>query len=140
MRVIDFIVADDIRREIGHKVSLMGIYNDTIRIAAPPNASFPIGMRLGLYFRLLLEEQDTIPDNFLVKVFHNDTELGEFGGRIPPVKDEVKVMVFPIVAEQLPIPGEGKLSIQLQMLRGKESLLVAEPPFAIDVKVESSKA
>jgi hypothetical protein len=54
MRLLDFIICDDIRNELGNKVSLMGIYTGTYII--PGNiVKWPFPTRFGFFIRLLLE-------------------------------------------------------------------------------------
>lgn len=54
MRLLDFVICDDIRTEIGNKLSLMGVYTGTYII--PDNiVKWPFPTRFGFFIRLLAE-------------------------------------------------------------------------------------
>lgn len=62
MQIQDIILCEDIRKEIGNKSSLMGIFADSININVP--ASFPgsVVIKICVFFRVLLEKDDPTPD------------------------------------------------------------------------------
>jgi hypothetical protein len=51
MKLVQFIVCDDIRKETGNKFSLMGIYENAIEFRVTPDKKdkWPKTMRLGIY-------------------------------------------------------------------------------------------
>ena len=47
MKITDFIICDDVRMEIGNKISIMGIYNDSIILSVPgAETTWPVPLRL----------------------------------------------------------------------------------------------
>ncbi|MBU1568859.1 MAG: hypothetical protein KJ630_24945 [Proteobacteria bacterium] len=60
MIITDFIVCDDIRHELNHKISLMGIYEDTIVFLRDPKgpALWPKVMSFSIFLRCLIEKSD----------------------------------------------------------------------------------
>jgi len=132
MRLLDFLVADDIRRELGNKISVMGVFNDTINLNLPANAAGPILFRLGLFVRVLIDETDEIPDRFRLIILHNDANIAEFGGTISS-KERAKLITLPFVANPLPLPGLGVLNFQLELFKGDVNLFLTTSPFPIEV-------
>jgi hypothetical protein len=67
MKIIDFIVCDDIRRELRNKNTLVGVYFDDLIIQRAPGVDpkIPVSLRLAVFIRLKMEKNDTIfPDKF----------------------------------------------------------------------------
>ena len=60
MKILDFLVCDDIRNEIGNKVSIMGLYDDVITFNVTPENKnkWPKQLKLCFFIRTLFEEQD----------------------------------------------------------------------------------
>jgi len=133
MRLLDFIVADDVRREMGNKISVMGVFNESISLDMLPDATWPVLFRLGLYIRVLIDEADEIPDRFLLKIFHNEATIAEFGGNISLLSQEErpKLITLPLIANPLPIPSTGVLNFQLELFRGDMNLLLTTSPFPV---------
>ena len=62
MKLVDFIVCDDIRREEGGKTTLVGMYNDKVRFYpnAPERVKWPQTKQIGVYCRLIGGKSDPI--------------------------------------------------------------------------------
>jgi hypothetical protein len=123
MRLIDFIICDDIRRELGNKVSIMGIYTESINLSLPPDTKWPIPFRLGAYVRIALDDIDPIPDKFSVKISQNDKSLAQLRGEITPIGGPSHTITLPIVINPLPLNGLGILRLEVEVLKGNEELL-----------------
>lgn len=54
MRLLDFVICDDVRQELGNKLSLMGVYTGTYIIPANM-VKWPFPTRFGFFIRLLLQ-------------------------------------------------------------------------------------
>ena len=54
MRLLDFVICDDIRNELGNKLSLMGVYTGTY-IIPDTIVKWPFPTRFGFFIRLLAE-------------------------------------------------------------------------------------
>lgn len=83
MRVLDFIVCDDIRHEIGKKFSLMGVLTDSIQVVVAESGK-PFLLRIGLFARVLLEANDLFPDSLRLTIRRGEEEVfsaaSEIGG------------------------------------------------------------
>jgi len=60
MKLLDFIICDDIRREEGGKFTLVGVYNDKVEFisATPEEVTWPRNKQIGVYCRLVGKEPD----------------------------------------------------------------------------------
>lgn len=111
MRVRDFIVAEDIRTEVGNKHSLIGVLADDFAFgpALPPAA-----MKLGFFLRLELAPADPDAFAFEFRVAMDGQDLVAFngsGGKTPGAG----LLALPLVANLLPFPGSGMLTFKLRV-------------------------
>ena len=122
MKVLDFILCEDIRKEEGNKSSLMGVFGHSVTFTVMPESPRPIAWRLGIFIRVVLEENDQQPDRFEVKILSDDDEIAGFEGPLPS-KERPKIMAFPLVANPLPIPGNCQLTVKATFWSGADLLL-----------------
>lgn len=60
MKIINFIICDDIRQEQGNKVSLMGVYDDKIMFSVAPDQvdAWPKPFSFAVFLRAVIEADD----------------------------------------------------------------------------------
>ena len=77
MKIIDCIFCDDIRFELQHKVSLMGIYSDRMVFTVTEDAVIngAISTKLSLFLRIKMEDQMLLPERFKFEYFLNSQSL-----------------------------------------------------------------
>lgn len=96
MKIISFVVCDDIRNEIGNKSSFMGVYDDNIIFKETPDKkdSWPKSIKLGIHARILTEEIK--PDSFEFKLIYNENEtlLGKGQLDFRDNKNKLKIIVI----------------------------------------------
>ncbi|MBU2630016.1 MAG: hypothetical protein KKE61_15470, partial [Proteobacteria bacterium] len=70
MKISNFIICDDIRMELGNKMSLMGIYPDTINFNSTINQQnkWPKSKSLALYAQIKLEGEERLSDISAFKI------------------------------------------------------------------------
>ena len=125
----DFIVCDDIRTEINNKVSLIGVYNDTINFIVPESAAnaWPKILRLGLFIRLILDDTEKKKIGKLALDFTISKEINFHAEQIVDT-DKQKVtlldqMVISVVFNQISIPKTGKMEIALSIIDKDDKLM-----------------
>ncbi len=134
MRLIDFIFSDDIRHEIGGKVSIMGIYNDKLSFNLPNNVVWPFPFRLGIFIRVLVEDSDQKPNRFSIKLSHNGNDLAGIDGDVKSSDGKLGTIVLPVVLNPLPLPGPGLLQANIKIF-SNENILLDECPGTIQIEV-----
>jgi hypothetical protein len=131
MRLLDFIIADDVRQELGNKTSIMGVYGEEI-ILSPPPPSWPIPLRIAVYIRVSPENADVMPDKFSLQISQSGNKIAHMRGNIA-VAEKGKSFVVPLVIFPLPIPGPGLIQFDF-VLTFKDEKLV-ESSNTLNVKV-----
>lgn len=109
------IICDDIRHEVGDKISLMGCYSGVLYVN-----EFPATLaKLGVYTKIITEVDDPI-QNLQVKFLFGKKELGEVSidvSQAPPEKIadcrtyQVAMICGPVKLEQ---PGELRVEVETQ--------------------------
>jgi len=136
MKVLAFIISDDIRQEVGNKFSLMGIFNQSIELSIPgqaPNTG-GVALRLGIMLRARLEENDPQPDSFSLELLFNQTSLARIVGQLTLEHREAPFNLL-LTAPVVPIHGSGLLDFRLQVNAGEELIFDGPPGDSITVNV-----
>ncbi len=138
MKVIDFIVADDIRTEQGNKYSVMGIYSDCITMSVPAEVKWPIGFRFASFVRLELGRGDPDALRFEFKIFSGDRDVAGFAGAVVKAPD-TNIVTLPLVVSFLPLAGAGELHFRFRVLDDAGQELLSENLRALRVVVTPAK-
>lgn len=119
MKVVDFIVCDDIRSEVGNKFSLMGTFAD--RILIRDEVSWPVQMVLGIFARVALEPGEAEPEQFIMTVLSDGKDVARAAGDVAPPK--TRLLSFVVGFRPLVIPSPGLLVFKFDVLReGKPAI------------------
>ena len=140
MKLIDFIVCDDIRQEIGGKVTLVGVYEDRIMINAPsPDAvHWPVKLKLGFFLRLLNDGSAPEMDSFDLQVSSNKKTICRLSGPLK-IKKKLGLMNLFFVNSAVKFPSEGVLSVDLLFKKGPDVVYEIKPDLSIKVAVAVAK-
>jgi hypothetical protein len=134
MEILDFIVCDDIRREVGNKHTIVGAYNDRIVFSSSKDFKWGINKSLGFFLRFQREASDPDYDGFDLKIFLNDeqNQLANIKGGIN-VTDPIRPMVLDIVFPVFNFTGPGSLIVKIVFLKGSEVVIADLPEKSIAV-------
>jgi len=128
MKFTDIIVCDDIRREVGNKHTLVGVYADIIYFQPQQNVpQWPIFKPIGIFFRIIKEDGDSDFDNFKGSIFHipfgKDKEDAIKLGNVQAKAGGTILKVFTVdMVVPLKIPGPGTLHLGFQVFNKDEKL------------------
>jgi hypothetical protein len=134
MKLLDFIVCDDIRQERGDKLSFMGVFADCVKLQVPQGAPRPIAFRMGIFLRMLLEEADPLPDRFKIVLKLSNDEVAAFEGKIA-VKGRPRLMGFPLPLSAVPIADNTSLNFHASIFAGERLLLETEAPYDVGIEI-----
>lgn len=111
MKVLDLIFCDDVRNEIGNKLSLCGIYQQKIYVA--PNASWPILFpKFCIVAKIQTDGETSIKGNLLVKRDQEpEKSLSSFECSC---EGERNSFMLPFVLNLFSFVKEGKLSFCIE--------------------------
>ena len=136
MNLIDFIVCDDVRQEIGGKPSLMGVYNNLVLSLPPGTESFtwPFPLKLAFVIRCQIEAEEARPDFFRVEFIQNGRTFThvEGGTSIP---ENITMFSLFVVHNAFPIAGLGPIHFRVIFRRGEEPIQELEPPYFLNVEL-----
>ncbi|MFZ2171934.1 MAG: hypothetical protein WAW61_20120 [Methylococcaceae bacterium] len=121
MKITDFIISEDIRTETGNKISIMGIYNEEVRLNLPDDIQWPVPYRFGVYIRLEIEDSDAFPNRFVLKVDHNNNTIAQIDGNIE-FKASMHSVTLPFVIQPFPLPGLGILRFNFEIYKDENLL------------------
>ena len=131
MKLREYIFCDDIRTEIGNKVSLMGIFNERIIINAPSNIKWPLPMRLGIYVRISFDEGEERPDEFTFVLKLKGDTIVEVKGVMPSINESTSNLA--IRGDGVPVePGD--IGFELTLLKNNKQVFQKEIRNAIVVQ------
>lgn len=134
MRVTEFIVCDDIRIEQLGKISVTGIYGESILLYLPPDVPWPIPFRMAVFIRLNADGQWQEECTFTLRIDLNGAELVRFDGKLDkrPPGDS---LVLPLIAPFIQLPGPGAMSLKLEV-RDKEGGLLCSSVYPFKLSLE----
>jgi hypothetical protein len=120
MRISDFIVCDDIRHEVGGKLSLMGVLTRDIHLQIP-DPTAPFALRLGIFVRADVTLEEARPDTICLEIKYNAKPIDRHIIPIDPTKI-VTGLSATISIAQLVLQGFGELLFVISM-RQNDSVL-----------------
>jgi hypothetical protein len=136
MKLIDLILCDDIRMEMGNKTSLMGVYDSSIEFYVSPDKknTWPKKMKIGIFARLKAEDQKINISRFEFKSILNDKETliqkGKFN--FPP---DYKTINMAIIHNAFVFENEGKMEFVLLFYNNKEEVVdTIYPDYTLEIK------
>ena len=140
MKLIDFIVCDDIRQEISGKVTLVGVYEDRIMVNAPSREAirWPVKLKLGFFLRLLNDGSAPDMDSFDLQVTSNKKIICRLSGPLK-VKKQRGLMNLFFVNSAVKFPSEGVLNVALIFKKGPDVVYEIRPDLSIKVAVAVAK-
>ncbi|MDZ7794912.1 MAG: hypothetical protein U5P10_14830 [Spirochaetia bacterium] len=133
MKIGNFILCDDIRYEVGSKLSLMGVYADSIEFSVPPDKkdTWPKRIRLAVYLTADLEGKTS--SAFKIRAVHEKGEviLGE-GSFEQGIEDKLKIGM---VNRNFAFETDGEYAFFLDVFDAEGKLIErSEPGFSVMVK------
>jgi len=134
MKLLDFIVCDDIRNEVGEKLSFMGVFGDNITLQVQAGAPRPISFKVSAFFRFLIEDTDPIPDSFRILTSLGKKESAKFEGTIGVVgRPKLLGLALPPVVVAVTEPAS--LSFRVVLSANGRIILDDTPPYGVEVQV-----
>ena len=125
MKLVSFIICDDIRNEIGNKHSLIGVYDDSIEFGVSPKKKniWPKSLKLGIFSRILFTDEELKQNihSFNLSVKYND-ELIELGNGILPdgLLNQSNKITIAIVNNNFIFKEAGQLNFIIKFFNNKK--------------------
>ena len=136
MKLIDFIVCDDIRQELFGKTTIVGVYSD-LQIAPPTeNVKWSIPLRLGFFMRFKAEDGIKSLNSFEINFFQDEAKFHSFKGTIN-IPSNSSYFNLVAINNAFPIPKIGNISFQIIFKHDNEVINDITPDFILNVKKDT---
>ncbi len=142
MKLINFIICDDIRSEIGNKLSLMGVYSESINFHSKANDEnqWPKTKRIALYIQMDVEEDEDLNDiqSFELQIDYNGEVKNIGGSDSPPPKSEAeKGLLLQAIFDKFKFKETGKIIFIIKFF-DKNGNKLSEVSSPVPLKVEET--
>ena len=136
MRIVSFIVCDDIRREIGGKNTLVGVYDDlNISVQPGKTLNWPLHIKLGFFARISNEKRSLDADKYEFTILQDGQQIASLSEAVKLQQNaQVDNVNLAIVVNSLGILKPGKLDFVIRFFKQGE-LLEEMKPDSLNVKV-----
>lgn len=138
MKILDFIVCDDIRQEVGDKVTLVGVYAGSLIIKGPEEINWPQTVRIGFFLRFVMETGDAFPDRFQARFVSEGEEVTIFEGPMS-LSEEYTYFQMVLMSNAFVIPRPGELTFKVVFLNGESILHTLQPDYRLSVIEEEQE-
>ena len=135
MKLLDYIVCDDVRNELGGKFSLMGVFGDSINVQVPHGVTGAIAIPITVYLRVLLEERDSVPDGFKVVIKINGKEFAGVEGTIEVSANKPNILGFVIPIRKFQVFENSTISLTATFTSGGQPIAELSPSYDISIKI-----
>jgi hypothetical protein len=137
MKILDFIICDDIRREMGNKHSLIGMYDESIEFTVPPDKTniWPKAIRIGLYIKIKVEDNEEISE-IKMRMKFNDKEvvLGVEPLKVPKTKPKMNIINIVLINPAFVFEGQGSINFFFDIFDDSQKLVATlSPDVAIQI-------
>jgi hypothetical protein len=135
MIISDCIFCDDIRQEIGSKISLMGIFGNNVTVTVSADHEGDAPLKIAMLLRVLVEEGDTVPDHFVLSLAHEGVEVAKSESKLD---DSIipEMIVIPLrFTQALAIHKNGLLKTTVVFSKNGEIFFTGSPSFDLKVTV-----
>jgi len=136
MKLIDFIVCDDVRQEVGNKPSLMGVYTNLVLAASPDKKPpvWPFPLRLGFFIRCQIEADEVKSDFFRIEFILNGEIFSHVEGTAS-IPDDTNMFSIVVVNNAFQIQGTGAIHFRIIFKKSGELIQEIEPDYFLYVEV-----
>lgn len=136
MKIVDFIICDDIRVEINGKHTLVGAYGDSINFTIPKGADdiWPKALKLAFFIRVFVENNDVLPDEFSLfcSFMGNEVELSPDRIKIDAIP-ETKLLTFILIYNNFAFKDQGERTFKLVFYQKGEAINTLSPSYNLTV-------
>ena len=140
MKIIDFIICEDIRREIGNKETLIGVFpNYMIALSKGSDFKKPLNIKLAFMFRFLFEDKDPIPDFFKIEFIANGETCFKIKDQPISIAPTIKLFNILVNAPNFPVKSYGEIEIKIIFKKQNKIIKTLKPDFNINIQPPTTK-
>ena len=131
MKLTDFIICDDIRKEMGNKHSLMGVYDDAINFNVPVKESgkWPKVMKISFFIRIKIENDDekTMLNKFKLNINYNEKIKTIAEGVLGlDIKKNIEGIRLALAFNKFAFENSGLMSVSIELMDNADKIKISE--------------
>lgn len=137
MKLVDFIICDDVRQEVGGKVTIVGAYGDGLNVHVPKSeiAGRP-ALKLALLARMMFEKSEEKPDFFKIDFVQAGKDVAHVSGQISINSPDITFLNIISIMNQFVIPESGRMIFKMQFKRKERVLAECVPDYFLNISVQ----
>jgi hypothetical protein len=116
--LLDFVVCDDVRHEVGNKLTLVGAYQADIKFTGTP--TWPVAMSKLAFFIRVRPIEGFTPQSYEVRFILNGQQLGSTAGSLTQGVDTSKPITIVVVGSPFVLPHPGTLAVEMDLRSGAD--------------------
>jgi hypothetical protein len=140
MIVKNILICEDIRQEVGNKLSLMGVLGGSINIDTPPNIPKEASITLSLACLISIEntnpENDAKDFNVHISMSIGDNKLGHMTARIQSTGIIDRISHLPVPKFEFGIKETTRLSVRAHIMKNETS--ISENTAILDINLNKN--
>jgi len=141
LKIIDFIICEDIRHEIGNKETFIGVFpNYIIALSKESDFKKPIIIKLAFMFRFLFEDKDPRPDFFKMEFITNGKTYPKIDEQPLKMASAVKLFNMLICIPNFPLISYGEIEIKTIFKKQNKIIKELKPDFNIVIQAPPEKS
>jgi len=124
MKLLNFIICDDVRKELGNKQSLMGVHDDSIEFQVTPDNQnmWQKSLRIGIYAKVKPKDNEEV-FKFKIRMKYNEKETALVDSSLtqPKIKPFNKIVIS-LVNDNFKFESPGNIRFFLDFYNQKKNL------------------
>lgn len=137
MKIRNIIICEDIRQEVGNKISLMGILGSFINMDIQPNFPENANVMMSLACLVCIENtnpaNDTKDFNVQVTMSIEESEFAKLNARIHSTGEDNRNIYLPVPKFEFGVKESTKFSINAKIMKNND--IVSEDNAVLDIKL-----
>jgi len=141
MIVKNILIGEDIRQEIGNKLSLMGIIGDSLNIDLPPDTQNKLPVSVVLAALVSIENDDSVNNssdfNLSVTMHIDENEFAKMNAHVGSV-NSTRIFHLPVPKFAFQLDESAKLTIKVQIT--KKEKVIADYSSILNINLNRNQA
>ena len=140
MKILDWVVCDDVRFENNGKKILIGVYDQSINFRGLPDPRpESVGLNLSSFIRILKVSKEEVPDIARI-IFSIDNEIiHSIDMNVRPDSVEWKKLLTLVIRSNFQFKSSCTLSLKIELIRDGEIIKKLKPPLDISVLIHEKQ-
>ena len=139
MKILDYILCEDIREEVGRKLTLVGTFHDQIVFHQTKDhqVKWPVTLRLAIYLKVMFEETDQFDSlNVFFIEEKSGVELFKLAPSLPPDLKKNAPVLLNFVLQNIQISAPTELTLRIEGIKNGNITATITPELQYKVSLK----